>query len=107
MEILIPLTFFICIAASIKFIVDARTRRRLVETNPSEELVKAMLQADEQARRTNALKWGLVLTVVGVCCGLIDLLNLGPNDAATFGLLIGGAGVAMLGFHLLARRSGG
>jgi hypothetical protein len=106
LEVLIPITLFLCIAASIKFIVDARLRRRIAETNPSEELMKAMLQADEHARRTNALKWGLVLTVVGLAFGLIDGLGLDGGDPATFGLLIGAAGVAMLGFHALSRRGG-
>lgn len=103
-EALIPIALFLCITASIKFIVDARLRRRIAETNPSEELIKAMLQADEHARRTNALKWGMVLTVVGIAFGVIDGLGLDGGDPATFGLLIGSAGVAMLGFHALSRR---
>lgn len=104
LEVLIPITLFLSIAATIKFIVDARLRRRLVEINPSEELLKAMLQADEHARRTNALKWGMVLTIVGIAFGVIDGLGLDGGDPASFGLLIGGAGIAMLGFHALSRR---
>lgn len=103
-EVLIPIVLFLSIAASIKFIVDARVRRRIAESNPSEELIKAMLQAEEHARRTNALKWGLVLTVLGLAFGLIQALGLRADEPATIGLLIGSAGVAMLGFHGLARR---
>lgn len=103
-EFLIPITLFFCIAMSIKFIVDGRFRRRLAETHASEELVKAMLAADERARRYDALKWGIVLTALGVSFGIIDLANLDADSPATYGLLIGSAGLGMLGFHILGRK---
>lgn len=103
-ELLIPITALLCTVAIIKIVVDSRLRRRLAETHASEDLIRAMLQADEQSRSLSALKWGIVLTVVGVAFGLIDVLNLDSRDPATFGLLIGSAGVGMLGFHLLASR---
>lgn len=104
LEFLIPIALFFSIAASIKFVVDSRFRRRLAETHASEDLVRTMLNADEAARRHGALKWGLVLTVVGFAFGLIDALNLDGNDPASFGLIIGSAGIGMLVFHMLARR---
>ena len=54
--LLIPITALIAIVAAIKIIVDSRLRRRLAETNASEDLIKSMLQADEQTRRLSALK---------------------------------------------------
>ncbi|MCK7594378.1 hypothetical protein [Pseudomarimonas salicorniae] len=105
-EFLIPIVLFIAIAASIKFVMEYRFRRRLAETHASEDLVRAMLVADEQGRRTGALKWGIVLTLVGFAFGLIDLLGLGPDDPATYGFLIGSAGLGMLGFHFYSRQSG-
>lgn len=105
-EVLIPITLFVAIAASIKFVMEYRFRRRMVETQASETLVQAMLAADEQSRRTSALKWGIVLTVIGLAFGLIDLVGLGPEDPSTYGLLIGSAGLGMLGFHFYVRRSG-
>ncbi|HBK57708.1 MAG TPA: hypothetical protein DDZ76_15705 [Xanthomonadales bacterium] len=97
--LLIPITAFLCTVAIIKIIVDSRLRRRLAETHASEDLVRAMLTADEHNRSLSALKWGIVLTLIGLAFGLIDLLNLDGNDPATFGLLIGSAGLGMLGFH--------
>ena len=61
---LIPITLFVCIVVAIKVVVDARVRRRIAETNPSEEAMKAMIAADEVSRKLSALKWGLVLTMV-------------------------------------------
>lgn len=105
-EILIPITLFICIVAAIKFVVDSRLRRRLAETHADQELIRAMLQADEQSRRVSALKWGIVLTLLGLAFGLIDVLNLDAEAPATWGLLIGTTGLGMLGFHLVASRKG-
>lgn len=103
-EAAVPIALFACIALSIKFVVDARVRRRLAETHASEELIRAMLQAEDQYRRVGALKWGIVLTLVGIAFGLIDGLGLDANDPATFGLLIGAAGAGMLGFHVISQR---
>lgn len=103
-EILIPITLFICIVVAIKVVVESRFKRRLAETHASEDLVRAMLNADEQARRGAALKWGIVLTLIGVAFGLIDMLNLSPDSPATWGLLIGTAGIGMLGFHVVSNR---
>jgi hypothetical protein len=102
--LMIPIVSFICIVLSIKIIAETRLRRRLAETHASEDLVKAMLLADEQNRRMSALKWGLVLTLLGLAFGLIDLLNLDASDAASWGLLIGSAGLGMIGFHLIESR---
>jgi hypothetical protein len=35
----VPISLFFAIVLAIKVVVDARWRRRLVETNPSEELM--------------------------------------------------------------------
>jgi len=103
-EILIPITLFVCIVVAIKVVVESRFKRRLAETNTSEDLIRAMLAADEQSRRVSALKWGIVLTLVGVAFGIIDLVNLSSGAPATWGLLIAAAGAGMLGFHAISNR---
>jgi hypothetical protein len=102
--VFIPIILFICIVAAIKVIVDGRLRRRLAETNASEDLVKAMLLADEQNRRLGALKWGMVLTLVGAAFFAQQLLRLGPEDPATYGLLFIASGIGLLGYHFLASK---
>ena len=102
--LLVPITAFICVVMAIKVIVEARLRSRLAENNASEDLVKSMLVADEQARRLSALKWGLVLTLVGLAFGLISGLHLASDDPGTWGLLIGAAGLGMLAYHGIANR---
>lgn len=102
--VFIPMVAMVCIVVAIKVIVDSRLRRRFAETNASEDLIKSMLQADEQTRRMSALKWGLVLTLIGLAFGLISAAHLDSNNPGTWGLLIGAAGVGMLAFHALGNR---
>jgi len=104
LEMLIPIVLFICITAAVKFIMDGRVRQRLAQSGASEDLVRTMLAADEQNRKVSSLKWGLVLVLVGIAFGIIDILNLNAGDPATFGIVIGAAGLGMLGFHALANR---
>ena len=103
--LLVPITAFICIVMVIKVIVEARQRSRIAETNASEDLVKSMLVADEQSRRLSALKWGLVLTLIGLAFGLISAMHLDSQDPGTWGLLIGAAGIGMLVYHAIANRA--
>ena len=100
--VFIPITLFICTMFAIKFIVDGRMRRRLAETNASQDLVKAMLEADEQNRRLSALKWGMVLTTVGGAFFVQQLLHFGPQDPATYGLMFVASGLGLLGYHFMA-----
>lgn len=102
--LLVPIALIIAVVISIKIIVDSRLRRRLAETNPSEDLMKSLLLADEQTRRLSALKWGLVLTLLGLSFGLISALHLESDNPGTWGLLIGAAGVGMLAYHGLVNR---
>ena len=103
--LLVPITALICTVMAIKVIVEARLRSRMAETNASEDLVKSMLVADEQSRRLSALKWGLVLTLIGLAFGLISALHLDSQDPGTWGLLIGAAGIGMLVYHAIANRA--
>lgn len=103
--VFIPIVMFICIVAAIKVVVDGRLRRRLAETNASEDLVKAMLLADEQNRRLGALKWGMVLTLIGGAFFAQQLLRLGADDPATYGLLFVASGVGLLGYHFLSSKA--
>lgn len=102
--LLVPITAFICIVMAIKIIVETRLRARLAETNASQDLIKSMLVADEQSRRLSALKWGLVLTLIGAAFGLISAMKLDSQDPGTWGLLIAAAGVGMLAYHGIANR---
>lgn len=102
LALFIPMVLFVCIAYAVKVIVDARVRRRMVETNGSEELVKTLMESDEQTRRVSALKWGMVLTSIGIAFFIQQMTKLSEDDPATYGLLFVAAGVGLLGYHFVA-----
>jgi hypothetical protein len=104
LALFIPIAIVIGIVMAIKIIVENRLRRRLAETNASEDLIKSMLVADEQSRRLSALKWGLVMVLIGIAFGLISALHLDGDNPGTWGLLIGFAGAGMLAYHAMANR---
>jgi len=56
------------------------------------------------SRHLSALKWGMLLTIVGVAFGLISALHLDSDNPDAYGLLIGAAGVGMLAYHALGNR---
>ena len=102
--LLVPISMILGVVLAIKIVVDSRLRRRLAETNPSEDLMKSMMAADEVARRLSALKWGLVLTLLGVAFGIIDGINLSSDSPGAWGILMAAAGIGLLADHAVANR---
>jgi hypothetical protein len=100
----VPISMFFAIVLAIKVVVDARWRKRLVETNPSEELMKSVMAADESSRRLSALKWGLVLTLIGVAFGIIDGANLASDSPGAWGILFAATGIGLLAYHGIANK---
>lgn len=96
-----PIALFVCISLTIKFVMDAWVRRRIVEAHASEEIVRAMLNADEKARRLSTLKWGLTLTGLGLAFASIGGLGLDLQSPAALGLLTGAAGIGLLIHHFI------
>lgn len=101
LSLLIPIVGFICLVAIVRAVVDGRLRRRLAETHASEELVRALAEADRDQRRHGALKWGLVLVASGLAFVLMEVFGLGSEDPAAYGLLLGCTGIGLLVHHVL------
>jgi hypothetical protein len=100
----VPISMFFAIVLAIKVVVDARWKKRLVETNPSEELMKSVMAADELARRLSALKWGLVLTLIGGAFGVIEAGHLSSDSPGAWGILFAASGIGLLAYHFIANR---
>ena len=100
----VPISMFFAIVLAIKVVVDARWRKRLVETNPSEELMKQVMAADELSRRLSALKWGLVLTLIGIAFGIIDGANMSSDSPGAWGVLFAATGIGLLAYHAIANK---
>ena len=103
-EILIPITLFACVAYSIKTVVDAYTRRRIIESRGSEELVRSLLEGEATRRRLASLHWGCVLVALAVGFGLVEWSGTDRVTPGVISLLLGATGLGNLAFYLLERR---
>lgn len=103
-QILIPITLFACIAYSIKTVVDAYTRRRIIETRGSEELVRSLLEGEANRRRLASLHWGCVLVALAVGFGLVDWIGGERVTPGIIAVLLGATGMGNLAFYLFERR---
>ena len=105
-EILIPLTLFICITYAIKAVVDSRFRRQMVQSNGSQELIRAMLQGEEVRQRHGSLRWGITLVAVAVGFGLIEAGGWTEITPGVIAVLAGATGLGNLAFYALSRKLG-
>lgn len=103
-EILIPITLFVCIAYAIKIVADMLVRRRLVEGNGSEELVRSMLAAEADRSRTGSLRWGIVMVALALGFGLVEAGGWQELTPGVVAVLLGATGLGNLAFYLIARR---
>jgi hypothetical protein len=106
LDLLIPITLFLCITYAIKSVVDARVRRQMVDSNGSQDLVRSMLEGEELRRRHGSLRWGVVLVALAIGFGVVDAggwTDLGPGVIA---ILLGATGMGNLAYWLIARRQG-
>ena len=104
--LLIPITLFLCIAYSVKVIVDAQTRRRIVESRGSEELVRSLLEGEATRRRHASLHWGCVLVALAIGFGLVEAWGVDHVTPGVIALLVGTTGLGNLAFFLLERHPG-
>lgn len=103
LEILIPLAFFACIAYSIKAVVDARTRGKLLLANRSDDLIRAILLTDESLRRHSSLRWGIVLSCLAGGFALIELIGWREPTPGIIAVLLGATGIGNIISYLVSR----
>jgi hypothetical protein len=103
-EIPITMTLFIAIAFSIKAVVDARVRGKLLAANRPDELIRAMLLSDERQRRYSSLRWGIVLSCLAVGFALIQILGWEDVSPGVIGVLLGATGIGNILSYEVTRR---
>jgi hypothetical protein len=103
-DLLIPITLFVCLTYAIKTVVDAYTRRRIIESRGSEELVRSLLEGEATRRRLASLHWGSVLVALAAGFGLVELVDASRVTPGVIALLLGATGVGNLAYYLLERR---
>ena len=91
-------------AHAIKVTVEAYTRRRIVESHGSEELVRTLLDGDARRRRQASLQWGAVLLALAVGFGLVEMTGVREVTPGVVALLLGATGIGHLAYFLLEGR---
>lgn len=104
LEVLSPITLFLCIAYAIKAVVDARVRRQMVDSNGSQDLVRSMLKGDEIRRRHALLRWGITLVALAIAFGLIQAAGWSEFTPGVIALLVGVTGLGNLAYYVVSRK---
>lgn len=105
-EILIPVTLFICITYAIKAVVDARTRKQMIESNGSQDLIRSMLEGEEVHRRHSSLRWGVTLVALALGFAWVQAAGWTEVNPGVIAVLVGATGVGNLAYYLLGRKLG-
>lgn len=104
--LLIPIALFVCIAYSIKAVVDARVRKQLVSSNGSPELVASILRADETNRRLSSLRWGITLVLLALGFGIVEAAGWREITPGVIAVLVGAVGLGNLASFAATRKLG-
>jgi len=103
---LIPITLFVSIAFTIKAVVDAGVRRKMVDGNGSQDLVRSMLESEDIRRRHGSLRWGITLTALAIGFGIVQAAGWTELNPGVIAVLVGATGIGNLAYYLLARKLG-
>ena len=93
---LIPIILFFCITYIIKAILDARTRSKLIAANGTEEMIRSLVQNEEQQRRHASVRWGVVLVCLAIGFALIQYFGWDEITPGAIAVLLGATGVGNL-----------
>jgi hypothetical protein len=89
---------------TLKLVLDARTRNKLIASNPSEELIRAVLRDETKLRRLALLRWGVVLCCLAGGFGLIEIVGWQSVTPGAIAVLLGATGIGNLAFYAIERK---
>jgi hypothetical protein len=100
--IIFPTMYFI-----IKVIFEYLTRKRLIEKGLVGDEIKGLFEFGSARYLPSSLKWGLVLTLVGVALVVMRLISDYIADEIVFGVVLIAAGAGLLIYYFLASQKAG
>ncbi len=89
-------------AYMLKLLLNYFTRKKMIEKGLVGEEAAKMFKFDSETFLPSSLKWGLVLTFVGVVIVVLQVLPTYVSSEIYFGVMLMAAGVAMLIYYGLA-----
>lgn len=90
------IALFACITYTIKALLDARTRAKLIAANGSEEMIRSLVKSEEQQRRHASVRWGVVLVCLAVGFALIEYFGWDDVTPGAIAVLLGATGLGNL-----------
>ena len=101
MEFLIPIAFFFMLAFIIKWGMDNKTRRLLIEKGMVDEKLKYLFT--EPSQSLSSIKWGMVLIGIGLALFIGQIFRYDLTDQATMGLMFLFAGLGFVIYYFMAK----
>jgi hypothetical protein len=103
-HILIPIALFACVTYAFKAVLDAVMRYRMLREPGTEELLRTIVQAEEEQRRLASLRWGLILVALAGGFALIQTVDWREINAGAVAVLAFCTGAGHLVFYAMSRR---
>jgi len=103
-EVIPVIAFFVIIGVVVKYIVDYKTRTKLIEKGMVDENVKYLYADRPESKILSSLKWGMMLIGVGIA---IFIGQMAPPDLVeeyTIGGMFVLAGLGLLLYYLIANK---
>jgi hypothetical protein len=101
MEFLIPIAFFIMVAMIVKYIIDNKTRRMLIEKGMVDEKVKYLFRNGNQP--FSSMKWGMVLVGIGLALLIGQIFRYDISEQATMGMMFLFAGIGFIIYYFMVK----
>jgi Domain of unknown function (DUF6249) len=100
-ESIIPITLFIIIGLIIKWGMDHKTRRLLIEKGMVDEKLKYLF--NEPPGSLSSMKWGMVLIGIGLALFIGQIFSSDLTEEATMGLMFLFAGLGFIIYYFMAK----
>jgi hypothetical protein len=104
LEVFIPITLFVVIGYMIKVISDNRVRHKIIEKGDLAVDPDKLYGKEDQFKSMSSLKWGLVLTGIGLALFIGQLFPRIISEEMTVGGMFIFAGLAFLVYYFIAKK---
>lgn len=107
--LLVPIALFLALAFTVvsvtRIVSEGRTRRRLIESGVTPEVVRALTAAQgDDVGLHNALKWGLVMGALGVALIVVQFIPFRADEPIAFGIVLVFVAVGLLTYYAAGKR---
>lgn len=101
LEFLIPIAFFYMVVLIVKYVIDNKTRRMLIEKGMVDEKVKYLFKNGTQP--LSSMKWGMVLVGIGLALLIGQIFRYDISEQATIGMMFLFAGIGFIIYYFMVK----